>query len=136
METILQNCGFISDSPWIIFNKIDFNLKMRCNVKLVYSRACFGSSIMMQLDPGSICLRAFELDDWIDDLRVFITETINKATKKNCSDLVSLSLWRDAHFARSKFTAENFSARSESGELSRDGHRPSILLIICARAGV
>ena len=40
-----------------------------------------------------------------------------------------ISLWRDAHLARSKFTAENFSAadiaRSESGELSRDGHRPS-----------
>ena len=37
-------------------------------------------------------------------------------------------MWRDAHahLARSKFTAENFSvARSESGELSRDGHRLS-----------
>ena len=35
-------------------------------------------------------------------------------------------LWRDAHLVRSKFTAENFYvARSESGELSRDGHRPS-----------
>ena len=39
-----------------------------------------------------------------------------------------LSLWRDAHLARSKFTTEieNFSvARSKSGELSRDGLRPS-----------
>ena len=36
------------------------------------------------------------------------------------------TLWHDAHLARSKFTAENFSAlaRSESGELLRDGHRP------------
>ena len=34
-------------------------------------------------------------------------------------------LWRDAHLARSKLTTENFSAaRSESDELSKDGHRP------------
>ena len=30
-------------------------------------------------------IRAFALDDWIEDLWVFISETINKATKKNYS---------------------------------------------------
>ena len=48
-------------------------------------------------------------------------------SKLTCFHL-SRNLWRDAHLARSKFSAENFSAvaRSESGELSRDGHRPSM----------
>ena len=41
-------------------------------------------------------------------------------------------LWRDAHLARSKFTAENFSGdvgRSESGELSKDGHRSQFIKV-------
>ena len=58
--------------------------------------------------------------DWPFDLKCSENDQIVK-------NFQFMPLWRDAHLARSKFTAENFSAaRSESGELSRDGNRPSI----------